>query len=122
MKLRNRLLLFSTTQLAVFGALFALAYGVFAHSILPMFEDLVHEKTTQVTRMVSAELDVALGADDRKLMAAIADRLERDPDFAYVVVRGADDKVVLARGSARSSDPFRGPPMRVTAGDGVIES
>ena len=40
MKLRDRLLLFSTAQLLVFGALFALAYGAFERSIrLPEFVD-----------------------------------------------------------------------------------
>src|ERR1041384_5831200 len=53
MKLRARLLLFSTAQLLVFGALFALAYGAFERSILPMFESLLSSKTERVGRMVS---------------------------------------------------------------------
>ena len=36
MKLRRRMLLFSTTQLVVFGVLFAVALGAFERAVLPM--------------------------------------------------------------------------------------
>ena len=106
MKLRDRLLLFSTAQLLVFGALFALAYGAFERSILPMFESLLCSKAERVARMVSGELDVPLGADDRALFTrTVADILD-DPEFAYIVVRDARDRVVFSQGKPPANALF----------------
>jgi signal transduction histidine kinase len=108
MKLRDRLLLFSTAQLLVFGALFALAYGAFERSILPMFESLMCSKTERVARMVSSELDVPLGADDRALLARTVTGIVDDPDFAYIAVRDAQDRVVFSQGKAPGNPLFGG--------------
>ena len=106
MKLRDRLLLFSTAQLLVFGALFALAYGAFEHSILPMFESLLCSKTERVARMVSGELDVPLGADDHALFRKTVADIVDDPEFAYIVVRDAHDRVVFSEGKAPAGALF----------------
>jgi signal transduction histidine kinase len=108
MKLRDRLLLFSTAQLLVFGALFALAYGAFERSILPMFDSLMRSKIERVARMVSGELDVPLGADDRALLARTVADIVGDPDFAYIAVRDARDRVVYSEGKAPRDPLFGG--------------
>jgi signal transduction histidine kinase len=100
MKLRDRLLLFSTAQLIVFGALFAVGYGAFERSILPMFESLMCSKIERVARMVSGELDVPLGAEDRALLARTVADIVDDPDFAYIAVRDARDRIVFNQGKA----------------------
>jgi hypothetical protein len=60
MRLRDRLLLFSTAQLLVFGTVFALAYGTFERTVLPMFEDMLGGKSERVSRMIRSDLDTAL--------------------------------------------------------------
>jgi signal transduction histidine kinase len=119
MKLRHRLFLFSTAQLVVFGALFVVAYGAFERTVMPMFESLLHEKSEDVARHVSGEVDVSLAADDRKLMAASLERVEHDPDFRYLVVRDAHDTVVLSTGTAPDGELFAGEPYRPVHGDGI---
>src|ERR1700754_2412720 len=100
MKLRDRLYLFGTAQLVVFGLLFALAYASFAHSVLPVFHSLLETKTEQVTRMIAADLDVPLGADDRALLARSLAAVTSDPDLAYLAVRDSRDQIVFAHGRA----------------------
>jgi signal transduction histidine kinase len=115
MKLRNRLYLFSTAQLFVFGLLFVLAYLSFVRTVLPMFHSLLHSKTEQVTRMVAAELDVPLGADDRALLERSVAAVVSDEDLAYLVVRDARDQIVLTRGTQLPGELFAGEQGR--AGD-----
>ena len=54
MKLRDRLLLFSTAQLLLLGVLFALAYGAFARGVLPMLEDMLEAKSQVATHAAEA--------------------------------------------------------------------
>ncbi|HEX3761412.1 MAG TPA: ATP-binding protein [Kofleriaceae bacterium] len=109
MKLRDRLLLFSTAQLVVFGVAFALAYGAFHHSVLPMLEDLLRAKTEQIARSLGAELEVPLGADDQQLLVRAVEHVVNQPDFAYLVVRDARDRQVFARGAPPDGPLFAGP-------------
>lgn len=99
MKLRDRLLLFSTAQLVMFGAAFALAYGAFRHPALPLFDDLLCARTEQIARSVGAELEVPLGADDQALLARAVEHVVNQPDLAYLVVRDAHDHQVFSRGT-----------------------
>ena len=122
MKLRDRLLLFSTAQLLVFGALFALAYGAFERSILPMFQSLMGTKIEQVARMVSSELDVPLGADDRALLATTVTGIVGDPDFAYLAVRDAHDRLVFSQGKPPSDALFVGTEYAAYAADGNVHA
>src|SRR5689334_1724875 len=122
MKLRDRLLLFSTAQLLVFGALFALAYGAFERSVLPMFESMMCSKTERVARMVSDELDVPLGADDRALMARTVTSIVDDPDFAYLAVRDAHDRVVYSHGEAPGNGLFGSAEYVAYRGDGDVHA
>ncbi len=111
MKLRHRLFLFSTGQLVVFGALFVVALWAFERSVIPTFRSLLRDKSEQVTRLASAQLDVALGADDRALMASILADTEQDPDFGSLVVRDARDTVVFSRGEAPGTAVFGAIPF-----------
>lgn len=120
MKLRDRLFLFSTAQLVVFGAIFGVAYAAFEQTVPPMFAELLNGKNQRVTRLLSTELDVALGADDSTLMAKAIEYVERDPDFRYVVVRDAHDKVVISRGDRPGADVFAAfPYIAVDGRDGI---
>jgi signal transduction histidine kinase len=122
MKLRDRLLLFNTAQLLVFGVLFALAYGAFERSVLPMVESLLCSKIERVARMISAELDVPLGADDRELLARKVSGILDDPDFAYLVVRDARDQIVFARGTAPHGALFDGEHYRAQTDDNIVRA
>ena len=119
MKLRDRLLLFSTAQLVMFGAAFALAYGAFAHSVLPMFEDLLRAKTEQVARSVGAELEVPVGAEDPALIARAVEHVVNERDFAYLVVRDAQDRQLYARGALPPGPAFAGTESHARLGDGA---
>jgi hypothetical protein len=122
MKLRDRLLLFSTAQLLVFGALFGLAYGAFERSILPMFESLLCSKAERVARMVSGELDVPLGADDRALLARTVTDIVDDPEFAYIAVRDAHDRLVFTQGKAPGDTLFGGTAYVPHATRGSVQT
>ncbi|MBC7977850.1 MAG: hypothetical protein H7138_22955, partial [Myxococcales bacterium] len=98
MKLRDRLLLFSTAQLVVFGALFALAFGSFEQTVLPMLESMLRAKAESLTRSVSAGIDVPLWAEDRALLDRTLASVVADPDFAAVIVRDVHDQIVHHRG------------------------
>ncbi len=119
MKLRNRLLLFSTAQLFVFGTAFAVAYGALAHSVLPMFDRLLRDKTEQIARTLDDVLDVPLGADDKTLLAETVQRVVKDPDFAYLVVRDAHDQQVYVNGKPSAAALFSGreATAQVSAGE-----
>ncbi len=110
MKLRDRLVLFSTIQLVVFGAIFGAAYLAFQREVIPMFEDLLHAKSERVARLIAAELDVSLGADDRNLMTKQLAAIETDADFRTAVVRDANDHVVLVRGVPADPALFQDAP------------
>jgi signal transduction histidine kinase len=122
MKMRDRLYLFSTAQLFVFGALFALAYMSFERSILPMFNSLLRSKTEQITRLAAAELDVPLGADDRAMLEkAIATVLD-DADLAYLTVRDAHDHRVFSRGNPPAGERFEDAEGLAHEGDGSFHA
>jgi signal transduction histidine kinase len=120
MKMRDRLLLFSTAQLIVFGAVFALSYGAFERSVLPVFESLLRAKTEHSARMISSELEVPLGTDDRALLAAAVADVARDADFAYLAVRDAHDRTVFTTGGAPRGPLFEGAPLAASVADGGI--
>ncbi|MBA3503930.1 MAG: ATP-binding protein [Myxococcota bacterium] len=120
MKLRHRLFLFSTAQLAVFGALFLVAYLAFQRSVVPLFEDLLREKNERVTMLVARELDVPLGAQDRALVAAAVAAIQRDPDLAYIVVHDSTNDVMFTHGVSPKRDPFAAKPNTATIHDGRI--
>jgi signal transduction histidine kinase len=122
MKLRDRLLLFSTAQLLVFGALFALAYAAFERSILPMFDSLLCSKAERVARMVSGELDVPLGADDRALFGKTVADIVDDPEFAYITVRDARDRLVFSQGNPPAETLFVGTAYVAYASRGNVHA
>jgi signal transduction histidine kinase len=111
MKVRDRFLLYSTAQLAMFAAVCAVAYGGFARSVLPRFEDLLRANTEQVTRMAAAQLDVPLGAGDHAQVLRTVERVIGDPDFSYLVIKDARDRPVFVRGT---------PPAAAFAGAEAI--
>jgi len=73
-----------------------------------MFESLLRAKSERVAHFAAAELDVALGADDRRLIAAQLEKIVHDPDFASVAVRDASDHIVVTEGNLASGDVFAG--------------
>jgi signal transduction histidine kinase len=108
MKLRDRLLLFSTAQLVVFGALFAVAYGSFQHGMMPMLEGMLLAKSEGMVRGLGNALDVPLGAADHDLMELAVAHATADPDFASLAVRDVHDAVVLRHGAAPAEPAFTG--------------
>src|SRR4051812_1254533 len=122
MKLRDRLLLFSTAQLVVFGALFAVAYGSFERGMLPMLEDMLRARSESVVRELGSELDVPLGAADHDLMELAIARALADPDFDYLAVRDVHDRVVLSHGRAPVIPPFAGAANVPHVGGGQIRA
>jgi signal transduction histidine kinase len=123
MKMRDRLLLFGTAQLLVFGAVFALSYGAFERSVLPVFDSLLRAKVEHSARMLGAELDVPLGADDRALLAHTVDTMAlADADFAYLAVHDARGNTVYTRGAAPREPLFEGPELTARAADGDIRA
>ncbi|MCX5745610.1 MAG: HAMP domain-containing protein, partial [Proteobacteria bacterium] len=117
MRLRHRLLLFSTAQLAVFGVLFALGFWAFERSVLPMFEELLRDRSQGVAHSASGDLDVALAAEDASLMAPQLDKIAHDPDFEYIVVRNVRGTIVASRGAAPDHDVFAGAPHKAVTGE-----
>lgn len=103
MKLRDRLLLFSTAQLLTFGAAFAIAYSAFSHSVLPLFAELVRAKTEQAVRTVAAEVDVPLAWGDHARLGSRVAPVVDDPDFVYLVIHDTQHRPVLIRGTAPSA-------------------
>jgi signal transduction histidine kinase len=98
MRLRDRLLLFSTAQLLVFGAVCALAYGAFQHAVLPMFEadDAIGRWAQHLAVGVALIWMVGLGyslAMARSLVTPIRAMI----DFARKVAGGAlSDRLAIA--------------------------
>ncbi|MBA3452234.1 MAG: HAMP domain-containing protein [Deltaproteobacteria bacterium] len=122
MNIRNRLLMFSTAQLVVFGALCAIAFVSFERTVMPLFDTLLRGKAEWMTRIVSSQLDVALGADDPSLIAAEVQYVRDDPDFRYVVVRDADGNVVFSRGTSPRGELFGSTPYAPTVGGDEIRT
>jgi len=108
MKLRDRLLLFSTAQLLVFGVVFIVGYEAFQLRVLPMFEGLLRAKSERVARTASTDFDVALGSNDLVMIGRAVDAVAADPDLAYLAVRDANDRVVVARGTPPDEALFSG--------------
>ena len=99
----------------------AVAYGAFSRTVPPAFSDLLTTKAERSVRMVAAELDVPLGADDRGLIERALAHLTEDPDFAYVGVRDARGQIVFARGEL-PAQAFAGHPGAARRGDGEISA
>ncbi|MDQ3368557.1 MAG: ATP-binding protein [Myxococcota bacterium] len=108
MKMRDRLFIFSTVQLMVFGALFAVAYWQFSSAILPTFHRNLHEKSASVATAIGGQIDVALATDDADLAASTVLPYTRDPDFEHLLIRTQTGELLLERGRA-TSPAFTGP-------------
>jgi signal transduction histidine kinase len=87
-----------------------------------MFEDLIRAKTEQITRMTGNELDVALGAEDRDLLARTVARILDEPDFAYLAVRDAHTQQVFAHGTPPPGALFDGEAFTAHTAGGVIRA
>lgn len=107
--MRDRLVLFSTMQLVLFGALFAIGYWQFDTTILPTIEHNLDEKTISSARALGREIDVALATEDPELARSVVNPYASDPDFAHVEVRTATGRALFELGTARA-DSFSGPP------------
>jgi signal transduction histidine kinase len=120
MKLRDRLYLFSTAQLFVFGTVFLLAYMSFERSVLPMFTGLLRDKVEQVTRYVGEDLEVPLGTEDGALIEKALAPVLADPDLAYVVVHDPRGGIAFSRGAGGAGGLFSGAENAAHDGRGVI--
>ncbi|MEJ7603444.1 MAG: ATP-binding protein [Kofleriaceae bacterium] len=98
MKLRDRLVLFSTIQLVLFGGLFALAYWQFAARILPIMDQSLTDKTAGLALAIARDIDVALATEDPRLAAEAVDPYVHDPDVSYLALRTTDGRMLLERG------------------------
>src|ERR1044071_4003357 len=94
MKLEDRLFLFSTTQLVVFGGLFVVAYALFYSSVIPAFRDLLYTKSEQVIKLSSLELDVPLAAEDMPMIDKAVAAIAADPDLVFIKVRDASGGIL----------------------------
>jgi len=70
--------------------------------------------------MVSGELDTALGADDRTLLARAVTGIVDDPDFAYLAVRDSHDGIVFSQGKPPGNALFAGPEQVAHTDDGRV--
>ncbi|HET7504048.1 MAG TPA: ATP-binding protein [Kofleriaceae bacterium] len=121
MKLRDRLYLFSTAQLLVFGTVFLLAYMSFERQVLPTFTGLLRAKSEQVPKFIGEDLEVPLGANERGLIEKALAPVLAEPDLAYIAVRDARDQLVFSRG-ALPSGMFDGAENFPYGGDGTIRA
>ncbi|HUJ62861.1 MAG TPA: ATP-binding protein [Kofleriaceae bacterium] len=122
MKLRDRLIVFSAGQLAVFGVLFACGYVEVRRVVLPMLQDHLRARAAIDADALAAQVDLALGAaDDRRIAAAVAP-VARDADFAYVAVVDAERGMVFERGERPVADMFAGPANHPVRAAGVVRT
>lgn len=120
-KMRDRLLIFSTVQLLLFGAVFGVAYWQFSNTVLPTFERNLHDKAMSVASAIGGDLDVALATDDRDLAASAAASYVNDPDFQHLLIRTAKGDVLLEHGEHRGMI-FVGPPRRARWEAGTVKT
>ncbi len=88
-RLRTRLLAFSAAQLVVFGIVVAASYHEVQHTVLPMLEESLRQKTESALSELMSELDLALAADDVSLIAKAVGPRSSDPDFRFIEVLDA---------------------------------
>jgi signal transduction histidine kinase len=121
MKLRDRLVLFSTVQLMLFGVLFAIAHWQFTANILPAMRHALEEKTVGIVHAIGSEIDVALATEDAELARATVQPYLNEPEFAHVAIRTADGRDLFARGTAKR-DAFAGPPSIAHHHEDTVET
>jgi signal transduction histidine kinase len=119
MKLRNRLLAFSSAQLVVFGLVAVFGYWKVSHDLIPMIEEHLRDKATSLSRSLAAELDVALGADDRALMKRDLAEISADRDLRFVEIRDANG-VVVAQLGLPAGDAMAGAALVAHEDAGVV--
>jgi signal transduction histidine kinase len=123
MKLRTRLFVLSSTQLFALGLLFAIGHIHFRQAVFPIFMEHLHEKAENAAASLASQLDLALGAGDKKLMSRAMATLVRDPDFRYVEIRDASGGLFHHEGQAPGGSLTDGPPRAAReAGDGTIRA
>lgn len=98
MKLRTQLLLSTTTQLVVLGALFAFGYIAFHRTVVPDLQAHLEQKAESGSAALGVKLDVPLGAADPEMVAETLAETLRDRDLAYLEVQDADGATVFRHG------------------------
>lgn len=98
MSVRTRILTFSSGILVAFGIVFAIGYVQVVSTILPRLESHVRERAKSEASSLAQQLDVVLGADDRRALAAIADAIAAQEDFRGLEVRDDKNNVLAVRG------------------------
>jgi signal transduction histidine kinase len=112
MRLRSRLLAFSAAQLVVFGLVVAVGYYEVRTTVLPMLEASLRHRAESSLTVLLAELDIALGADDRKLIERAVTPVVDEPDFRSIEIRNAHG-VVLYRAGDVADQPTTTEAPRV---------
>ena len=110
MRLRTRLLAHSSAQLIVFGLIVGLGYYEVRATVVPMLEDSLRKKAESSLVMLTSELEVPLGADDRSLVAKTVEATSGDPDFQYLEVTDAHGVVRYRTGTPPASVVRSGTP------------
>jgi signal transduction histidine kinase len=110
MRLRTRLLAHSSAQLVVFGLIVGLGYYEVRATVVPMLEDSLRMKAESSLVMLTSELEVPLGADDRSLVAKAVEATVADPDFQYLEVTDAHGAVRYRTGTPPASVARNGAP------------
>ncbi len=123
MKLRTRLVVWSSIQLVVLGAVVAIGHIHFRRAVFPVFMEHLHQKAENAASGLASQLDLALGAGDRTLTVRPVAALVRDPDFSYVEVRDASGVVFHHQGQ-RPEGSLTDGQQRVAsqAADGTIRA
>lgn len=123
MKLRTRLFVWSSTQLLALGAVVAVSHIHFRSAVFPVFMEHLHQKAENAASGLASQLDLALGAGDRKLTAGPMAELARDPDFRYVEIRDASGAVFHQQGERPEGALTDGRQrMARQAADGTIRA
>jgi signal transduction histidine kinase len=120
-KLRGRLFAFSSAQLLVFGALFAVMYVELQKTAMPMLAQHLREKSETSVRALASQLDVPLGAGDPAEVARVIEPVAGDEDFDAIEVVDVKGDVVFRRGPA--SDVVRsGAAATAREGGGLVRA
>jgi signal transduction histidine kinase len=101
------MLVFSAVQLVAFGMLFAAGYTELRTGVFPLLEDHLRERAATTATSLASQLDVALGADDQKLVETIASTALRDPDLGAIEIDNALGSVVYRSGDVTTGLPGR---------------
>ncbi len=122
MKLRDRLFLFSSTQLLLLGLLFLVVYVQFRRGVLPVLKEHLQSKAVNTVSSLGSQLDVALGLGDSKVIAGVVAHLPSDPDFRRVEVRDPSGALLFEGGERAGGLLTAGAPKVAHENDETVRA